>query len=185
MALPPARTEISDNYPLPSDATARIGFGRLYDYVTGLLGATGNKPEALAALGAYGKTNIIGTVSQSGGVPTGAIIETGTNASGRYTKYACGRMVCERVVSLTPGAWSGGAVKYSVAGSANHAATYIAAPVLSLSSSDNDVAERAASIVTFYSTTTQVNDIYIISRATTPTTTPITINIVSMGRWYA
>ena len=34
--------------------------------------------------------NILGTVSQSGGIPTGAIIERGSNANGRYTKYADG-----------------------------------------------------------------------------------------------
>lgn len=54
MAAPPLRTEICDTYPLPSDATARAGFGKLWDYVTGLLGATGNAPEARVALGAVG-----------------------------------------------------------------------------------------------------------------------------------
>lgn len=43
---------------------------------------------------AYKKTNIVGSVSQTGGVPTGAIIETGSNANGRYTKYADGTMIC-------------------------------------------------------------------------------------------
>jgi hypothetical protein len=42
----------------------------------------------------YKKSNIIGTVSQLAGVPTGAIIEYGTNANGRYIKYADGTMVC-------------------------------------------------------------------------------------------
>lgn len=37
---------------------------------------------------------IIGTVSQSGGVPTGAIIEVGSNANGEYTKFADGTMIC-------------------------------------------------------------------------------------------
>lgn len=50
MAAPPARTEISDTYPNPSNAVARTGFGKLWDYVTGLLGATGNATEAQAAL---------------------------------------------------------------------------------------------------------------------------------------
>ncbi|WP_244563834.1 phage tail protein [Ensifer aridi] len=36
----------------------------------------------------------VGTVSQSGGVPTGAIIERGTNANGSYTKWADGTLVC-------------------------------------------------------------------------------------------
>jgi len=38
----------------------------------------------------YHTGNILGTVSQSGGIPTGAIIERGSNANGRFTKYADG-----------------------------------------------------------------------------------------------
>lgn len=47
---PPARTAISDTYPNPSNGVARIGFGSLWDYVTGLLGATGNPAQAQQAL---------------------------------------------------------------------------------------------------------------------------------------
>ena len=49
-SAPPARTEISDTYPNPSNAVARVGFGKLWDYVTGLLGATGSPTAAKAAL---------------------------------------------------------------------------------------------------------------------------------------
>ncbi|MFM1691806.1 hypothetical protein [Aeromonas salmonicida] len=42
----------------------------------------------------YKKRNIIGLVGQSGGIPTGAIIERGSNANGEYTKYADGTMEC-------------------------------------------------------------------------------------------
>ncbi len=42
----------------------------------------------------YGPANILGTVSQSAGVPTGAVIEQGSNANGRYVKYADGTMMC-------------------------------------------------------------------------------------------
>ncbi|WP_079518052.1 hypothetical protein [Kosakonia radicincitans] len=38
--------------------------------------------------------DILGTVSQSGGVPTGAIIERGSNANGDYVKYADGTLIC-------------------------------------------------------------------------------------------
>lgn len=38
--------------------------------------------------------NILGTVSQSGGVPTGAIIERGSNANGEYIKWADGTLEC-------------------------------------------------------------------------------------------
>lgn len=38
--------------------------------------------------------NIVGPVSQTSGLPTGAIIETGSNANGTYTKFADGTMLC-------------------------------------------------------------------------------------------
>lgn len=43
----------------------------------------------------YGRDNILGTVSESGGVPTGAIMEAGSNANGRYIKYTDGTLICE------------------------------------------------------------------------------------------
>jgi hypothetical protein len=49
MPAPPSRSSLFD--PL-SKALANTRFGELYDYVTGLLGATGNAAEARAALGA-------------------------------------------------------------------------------------------------------------------------------------
>lgn len=38
--------------------------------------------------------NVLGTVSQSSGVPTGAIIERGSNANGEYVRYADGTQLC-------------------------------------------------------------------------------------------
>lgn len=48
--LPPARTEISDTFPNPSNAVARTGFGKLWDYVTNLLGTAGTPAGARTAL---------------------------------------------------------------------------------------------------------------------------------------
>lgn len=52
-----------------------------------------------AALGTsgslYGRDSILGTVSQSSGVPTGAIIERGSNANGEYIKFADGTLICQ------------------------------------------------------------------------------------------
>ena len=44
--------------------------------------------------GTAAAANILGTVSQSGGVPTGAIIERGSNSNGEYTRYADGTQEC-------------------------------------------------------------------------------------------
>jgi hypothetical protein len=54
MPAPPAKTEISDTYPNPSNAVARTGFGKLWETLFGtggFLGTTGNQPEARAGLG--------------------------------------------------------------------------------------------------------------------------------------
>lgn len=45
---------------------------------------------------AFRRGNILGTVSQSGGVPTGGIIESGTNANGRYVRFADGSQWCSK-----------------------------------------------------------------------------------------
>jgi hypothetical protein len=42
----------------------------------------------------YARDNILGVVSESSGVPTGAIIESGSNANGEYVKYADGTLIC-------------------------------------------------------------------------------------------
>ncbi|WP_460061108.1 hypothetical protein [Pseudomonas sp. S2_A05] len=55
-------------------------------------GGTGATTPALARA-ALGLT-ILGTVSQSGGAPTGALMEYGSNANGEYWKFANGFMVC-------------------------------------------------------------------------------------------
>lgn len=42
----------------------------------------------------YGQNNVLGTVSQSSGVPTGAVIERGSNANGEYVRFADGTQIC-------------------------------------------------------------------------------------------
>lgn len=42
----------------------------------------------------FSRDNIVGTVTQSGGAPTGAIIESGSNANGNFVKYASGDQIC-------------------------------------------------------------------------------------------
>ncbi|WP_256583115.1 phage tail protein [Pseudomonas sp. Irchel s3b5] len=49
---------------------------------------------ALQAAGAYGKSNAVGAVSQTGGIPTGAIVESGSNSNGTYAKYIDGTLIC-------------------------------------------------------------------------------------------
>ena len=65
--------------------------------------------------------NILGTASQSAGVPTGAVIERGSNANGEYTRFADGSQVCNRSLVASVG----GATNWTFP------AAFAAAPVVS------------------------------------------------------
>ena len=41
----------------------------------------------------FNQGNIVGTVSQSGGIPTGAVVERGSNANGEYVRFADGTQI--------------------------------------------------------------------------------------------
>lgn len=78
---------------------AALGTTGNYDVLPVDKGGTGVKTlaeimSALATVGAYSKSNILG-VSQSGGVVTGGILERNINANGIYTKFADGTLICE------------------------------------------------------------------------------------------
>ena len=49
----------------------------------------------------YKQSNIIGTVGQSSGIPTGAVIERGNNANGEYIKFTDGTMICSWMPSFS------------------------------------------------------------------------------------
>ncbi|MEX5576797.1 hypothetical protein [Pseudophaeobacter sp. A-200-2] len=53
---------------------------------------SGGVPTDWAAI--YTAGNILGAVSQSGGAPTGAVIERGSNANGEYVRLADGTQIC-------------------------------------------------------------------------------------------
>ncbi|WP_155740633.1 hypothetical protein [Pseudomonas fluorescens] len=66
-------------------------------------GGTGGTTQVAArsglGLGTAAVAAILGTVSQSGGVPTGAIMEIGSNANGAYFKFANGMLVCTNTLA--------------------------------------------------------------------------------------
>lgn len=49
----------------------------------------------------YRRGNILGSVSQSGGVPTGEIIERGSNANGQFVRFADGTQMCWAELTLS------------------------------------------------------------------------------------
>jgi hypothetical protein len=66
-----------------------------------LANTTAANMRTTLGLKAAALADITGTVSQSGGVPTGAVIESGTNANGFYIKWADGTMICRQISGST------------------------------------------------------------------------------------
>ncbi|WP_256580326.1 hypothetical protein [Pseudomonas sp. Irchel s3f7] len=79
-----------------SDITSLTGLTTALSAALGGTGVTSIAAllAALQAAGAYGKSNAVGAVSQAGGIPTGAIVDTATNANGTYMKLLDGTMIC-------------------------------------------------------------------------------------------
>ena len=97
------------------------------------------KAESDAKITALGlksasKADIVGPVSQTAGVPTGAIIESGSNANGRFIKYADGTLICTKRVATDISSTAIGAIFGSGAfGSGAYPAAFIATPIVNYS----------------------------------------------------
>jgi hypothetical protein len=89
----------SDLVTVARDAGASGYVNAAGDTMTGALDATNLTRDGSQV---YSRDNILGTVSQSAGVPTGAIIERGSNANGEFVKYADGTMICTRNYFANP-----------------------------------------------------------------------------------
>lgn len=59
---------------------------------------------SLAGSPVYARANLLGSVGQAAGVPTGAVIESGTNANGRYVRFADGTQMCTHLLTASSSA---------------------------------------------------------------------------------
>lgn len=127
----------------------------------------------------YTNANVIGAVAVSGIVPTGAIIETGTNASGTYTKYADGTLICQgSIADLAVGANA----QATLSGNGTFAHPFVSGAyycqVMGAPSTTNDqygftsVNSRATSAVNF------------VHRNGATAQTMVNIRFVAIGRWF-
>jgi hypothetical protein len=126
----------------------------------------------------FSQGNILGTVTQSSGVPTGAIIERGSNANGEFVKYADGTLICTVTgESQTTTGSSGDVFRSSSGGGSTLPATFIAAPKCSGSPNSS----LRISLAIDQATTTAVS-----YRQYGPSNsaTGIDSQIIAIGRWF-
>lgn len=119
----------------------------------------------------YRRANILGSVALAGSVPTGAVIENGSNANGSYTRFADGTMICRTAATF--------ASSVSGAETWTYPSAFVSAPaVVATARNDSDtvLAEKlqtkseTAATVSVFSTATglRVN---------------VFVDMIAFGRW--
>lgn len=122
--------------------------------------------------------NILGTVSQASGVPTGAIIERGSNANGEYVRYADGTQICwvrnlPLDITTAAGSLFRGLVTWTFP-----AAFVSSFPVFASSNSGSNHSEWGGNATGASFTSTALRAMGVASR------TGSTVDGFAIGRWY-
>jgi hypothetical protein len=122
----------------------------------------------------------VGAVSQSGGVPTGALIERGENANGEFARWADGTQMCWREVtvnlaisvSFMGGFRSGGQ-------NSTYPASFVAPPVTSVfpvgATAFGACAQGAPSTVSWS---------WVVTAVTSQSAADRTVQLMAVGRWF-
>ncbi|UMA64728.1 DUF2793 domain-containing protein [Roseivivax marinus] len=118
----------------------------------------------------YGPATLVGAVSEDGGTPTGAAIESGETGSGTYTRFADGTQICHVTGFATVGG-AGAAWTFPKAFAATPSVT--ATPISGSAPRVLTVAARSTSGVEIHSHDLTGSD------AVTPS-----CDLIAVGRWF-
>lgn len=127
----------------------------------------------------YHNLNIVGTASQSGGIPTGAIIESEVNANGRYVRFANGTQICTMLLSVTS------AIDVSSLGGFRSVSTQLTFPAafsLAPTISATPLLDSAISCVYLNNTTTSVN--VALTSVSSQASASRAAYVTAIGRWF-
>ena len=127
----------------------------------------------------YNAGNLIGTVSQTSGLPTGAVLERGTGANGEFTRFADGTLICYRTnLSVTNASTASGSLFKSSA-----AVTWTFPSVFSVAPAVNVDCQSAGCWATMASTpTTTAVTLEAMSGVTQAAA--LTLRAMAVGRWF-
>ena len=130
---------------------------------------------------AFRRGNILGTVSQSGGEPTGAVIQYGSTSDGQFARFAGGLQICTGRTTNTGGA-SGVSGNVYISSSTPWAfpATFAAPPIVA--GYVETWADYSWMVRSSAPSTSAVNVGY--ARGSLVSPGVVDIGIIAIGRWY-
>ncbi|MBZ9984921.1 hypothetical protein LB521_27695 [Mesorhizobium sp. BR-1-1-8] len=129
----------------------------------------------LTADKAFRQGNILATVAQSAGVPTGGLIEAGSNSNGDYVRFADGTQICWRTIVTVNTTANTYFTKTEL-----FAATFSAAPRCVIS----PITSNVSGVTAGYWRANTVSTIAIEFVATVNAVSTNTFNCVAVGRWF-
>lgn len=137
-----------------------------------------NMPATMTADKAFRRGNILGTVAQSGGAPTGALIENGSTANGQWIRFADGTQICRLNAEFSMTLAAEGNV-FGSNGSGfywSFPAAFASQPAAFVSAADGNWYNTSMNGVTQYAARLRIMSGY-------STTLDATYNFVAIGRW--
>lgn len=143
--------------------------------------ATDTTPGRLARADyAYSPGNLLGTVAQSGGIPTGAVIERGANANGEYIRWADGTQICTHTITVPDVSMADGA-GYRSSSSANWVfpASFASGTIPALTGSFNEGLGVWAACYCSNNSACSFR-----AQCFSPITSSRTVYVTANGRWY-
>ncbi|EME9745548.1 pyocin knob domain-containing protein [Pseudomonas aeruginosa] len=131
----------------------------------------------------YSQFNLLGAVSQSSGVPTGAVIDRGSNANGEYVRFADGTQICTMSINVTDQAIdSAYGPLFQGARTWSFPVAFSGAPAVSVGLFRWGSAASWGSVATLPSTTSATLRGFDI--ASRPAGTSTAISATAIGRWF-
>lgn len=137
----------------------------------------------------YNRTNILGPVTQLAGVPTGAVIERGSNANGEYVRFADGTQICTYKYTFTGPINSafGAVFNGSLVGAQNFPAAFAAGSIPSTSMWVTSITSGSPWMVGTSSaptTDTQWGGFYVLNPLSIGTSITAIISMTAVGKWF-
>jgi hypothetical protein len=139
----------------------------------------------------FSQGNILGTVSQASGVPTGALIERGSNANGDYIRFADGTQICWGSVDcgsiLAEGAGTSANPYRTLSTGKAFPAAFSATPVVPQPqvTDTGGTAPQDRAVVATYATSASTLSVLRLHRTTTSAVAAtFTASYVAIGRWF-
>ncbi|WP_226783029.1 DUF2793 domain-containing protein [Oceaniglobus trochenteri] len=138
----------------------------------------------------YSPGNLVGTVAQSGGMPSGAAFQSGTNANGGFTRFADGTQMCTRRINLGSRVAYGsgtrgdpyrtGVVNWTYPAAFSSVGAVTATGEIDILSA----AERAHSVSVRGVGLSEVTFVQAAMMSSATTAVDVVVHLLAIGRWY-